>query len=73
MTDKRHIGAGKPGRLGARAWPVDCAAVDLWLTEAAERSVSGTVQQQLRDHAAECEAAETSWSGRGEAANGCWC
>ncbi|MGC1781116.1 MAG: hypothetical protein WA708_01195 [Acidobacteriaceae bacterium] len=57
MTDKGKFGAGKPsGPSGARDGQLDCAAVDLWLTEAAERSVSGTVQQQLRDHAAECEA-----------------
>lgn len=57
MTDKGKFGAGKPSGLsGGRDGQLDCAAIDLWLAEAAEQSLSATAQRQLRDHAANCEA-----------------
>jgi hypothetical protein len=57
MTDKGKFGAGKPSSpSGARDGRLDCAAIDLWLAEAAEQSPTCTIQQQLREHAANCAA-----------------
>ncbi|HWF67601.1 MAG TPA: hypothetical protein VN670_09855 [Acidobacteriaceae bacterium] len=54
MTNPAQFGASKPGEKASG--PLDCAAVEPWLAEAAEKILSPAVKEQLHAHAADCPA-----------------
>lgn len=54
MTDPAQFGASKPGEKASG--PLDCAAVEPWLAEVAEKILPPAVKEQLRAHAAHCPA-----------------
>lgn len=51
MSDLSQFGANKPPSASG---PLDCATVDVWLSEAAEGALSPAMAEQLQDHAAGC-------------------
>ncbi len=56
MRDPGQFGSNKPPVGSASSGPLDCAAVELWLAAAAEKTLPSGVAEQLRAHSADCAA-----------------
>lgn len=56
MTDSDQFGTSRPPEGNAPPGAPDCAAVELWLVEAAEDMLPSAVNEQMRVHTASCAA-----------------
>lgn len=56
MTSSGQFGTGRPPEGNAPVGTLDCAAVELWLVEAAEDRLPSAVTEPMRVHTASCAA-----------------